>query len=67
MDKSTLDWDVDYFDRFDGHNPSTDPGLGVFQRCDGMFDIPIVGVDIVSVKKKRSSFFTKTLLHGEWI
>ena len=59
MDKSTLDWDVDYFDRFDGHNPSTDPGLGVFQRCDGMLDIHIVGVDIVSIKKKEVHFLQK--------
>ena len=59
VDKSTIDWDVDYFDRFDGHNPSTDPGLGVLQRCDGMFDIPVVGVDIVSIKKKETHILQK--------
>ena len=59
MDKTTLDWDVDYFDRFDGHSPSTDPGLGVFQRCDGMLDIPIVGIDIVSIQKKEVHFLQK--------
>ena len=53
--KTTIDWDVDYFDRFIEHHTDTDPGLGVFQNCDDKFDIKIVGVDIVSVKK--------TLLH----
>jgi hypothetical protein len=53
--RTTINWDVDYFTRFDGHNPNTDPGLGVFQKCCGKFDVKIVGVDIVTVKK--------TLLH----
>ena len=55
MDKTTIDWDIDYFSRFMEHNPDTDPGMGVFQKCDGMFDIPVVGVDIISIEK--------TLLH----
>ena len=59
MDKSTIDWDVDYFERFLEHNPSTDPGMGVFQKCDGMFDVPVVGVHIVSIKKKKLNSLQK--------
>ena len=55
MDKTTIDWDIDYFSRFLEHDPTSDPGMGVFQKCDGMFDIPVVGVDIISIEK--------TLLH----
>ena len=52
MDKTRIDWDIDYFSRFVGHNPDTDPGMGVFQNCDGMFNIPVVGVNIISIEKK---------------
>ena len=51
MDKTTIDWDVDYFTRFVEHDPNTDPGMGVFQCCDGMFNIPVVGVNIVNIEK----------------
>ena len=51
MEKTTIDWDVDYFSRFVNHDPNTDPGMGVFQNCDGTFDIDVVGVDIVNTKK----------------
>ena len=51
MDKTKIEWDVDYFIRFVEHNPNTDPGMGVFQHCDGMFNIPVVGVNIVNIEK----------------
>ena len=51
MDKTKIEWDVDYFSRFVEHNPNTDPGMGVFQYCDGMFNIPVVGVNIVNIEK----------------
>ena len=51
MDTTKIDWDIDYFSRFVGHNPSTDPGVGVHQKCDGVFDIPVVGIDIVSIEE----------------
>ena len=50
---------MDYFERFLEHNPSTDPGMGVFQKCDGMFDVPVVGVHIVSIKKKKLNSLQK--------
>ena len=62
MDKSTIDWDVDYFERFLEHHPSTDPGMGVFQKCDGMFDVPVVGVHIVSIKKKKNLIVYKNVI-----
>lgn len=43
---------MDYFSRFVDHNPNTDPGMGLFQSCDGKFTIHVVGVDIVNVEKK---------------
>ena len=52
MDKTTIDWDIDYFSCFVEHNPNNDPGMGVFQNCDGVFDIPVVGVNIISVEKR---------------
>ena len=55
MDKTKIDWDIDYFSRFVEHNPNTDPGMGVFQNCDGIFNISVVGVDIITIEK--------TLLH----
>ena len=51
MDKTRIDWDVDYFTRFVEHDPNTDPGVGVFQYCDDMFNIPVVGVNIVNIEK----------------
>ena len=51
MDKTKIEWDVDYFTRFVEHNPNTDPGMGVFQCCDGMFSIPVVGMNIVNIEK----------------
>ena len=53
VSKSKIDWDVDYFERFVEHNPHTDPGMGVYQNCDGKYDIPVVGVDIVSVDSNK--------------
>ena len=55
MDKTTIDWDIDYFSRFMEHNPDTDPGMGVFHKCDGVFNISVVGIEIVNIEK--------TLLH----
>ena len=55
MDKTRIDWDIDYFSRFMEHNPDTDPGMGVFQKCDGIFNISVVGIEIVNMEK--------TLLH----
>ena len=52
VDKTRIDWDVDYFSRFDEHNPNTDPGLGVFQNVDGTFNLSVVGSNIVCIKKK---------------
>ena len=43
---------MDYFIRFCEHNPSTDPGMGVFQRVQGSFEIPVIGQNIVSIEKK---------------
>ena len=51
MDVTRIPWDVDYFKRFVDHDPDNDEGLGVFQKCPGTIDIPIVGRDIVSVEK----------------
>ena len=34
------------------HDPDQDPGLGLFQRCDGQFDLEVVGENIVSVNRK---------------
>ena len=52
MDTSRIDWDHDYFSRFVDHDPDTDTGLGVYQNCDGQFDVPVVGVDIVNIEKQ---------------
>lgn len=52
VDKSTIDWDHDYFSRFVDHDPDIDPGLGVYQNCDGQFDLSIVGTDIVNTQKQ---------------
>lgn len=52
MSTSTIDWDYDYFSRFVDHDPDTDTGLGVYQNCDGQFDISVVGKNIVSIEKK---------------
>ena len=46
-------WDVDYFSRFVDHDPTADPGLGLFQNTDGMFDLPVIGPNIVSILKKN--------------
>ena len=46
-------WDFDYFERFDGHDPSSDPCLGLFQRETGEFDIQFTGDDIVSIHKSK--------------
>ena len=51
VDETKIDWDVDYFSRFVGHDPNTDPGLGVFQNYHGKFDILVVDVDIVTIDK----------------
>ena len=44
--------DVDYFIRFAGHNPKTDPGMGLYQNCYGQFDIDVVGKDVVSIDRR---------------
>ena len=51
--KTQLDWDEDYFTRFTHHNPTTDPGLGLFQSIDGKFDLPVVGPNIVNIQKQN--------------
>jgi len=51
VDKTTIDWDVDFFSRFLEHDPDTDPGMGVFQNCDGRYDIPVIGENIISIHK----------------
>ena len=43
---------MDYFLRFPHRNPHTDPGMGVFQRGKGSFEIPVVGPNILSINKK---------------
>ena len=53
VDKTKIDWDIDYFSRFVGHDPNTDPGMGLYQNRHGKFNIPIVGVNIISVEKKH--------------
>ena len=45
--------DYDYFDRFEGHDPRTDPCLGLFQRETGQFDMPFLGDDIVSIHRNQ--------------
>ena len=52
VDTTKIDWDEDYFSRFVHHNPTTDPGLGLFQNSNGTFDIPVIGPNIVSIEKK---------------
>jgi hypothetical protein len=32
VSETKLPLDLDYFTRFEGHNPTNDPGLGLFQR-----------------------------------
>ena len=53
MGTTKIDWDVDYFSRFVDHDPTADPGLGLFQNTDGMFDLPVIGPNIVSILKKN--------------
>lgn len=61
MDKTRIDWDVDYFSRFDFHNPSTDPGMGVFQNTDGTFDLPVIGSNIVCIEKKTFTHYKNVI------
>ena len=49
VDKTQIDWDEDYFSRFVHHNPTTDPGMGVFQNTNGKFYISVIGPNIVSI------------------
>ena len=53
VDKTKIDWNEDYFNRFVYHDTKTDPGLGLFQSTDGIFDLPVVGPNIVSIEKRN--------------
>ena len=61
MSTSTIDWDYDYFSRFVDHDPDTDTGLGVYQNCDGQFDISVVGKNIVSIEKNYFTLYKKDI------
>ena len=52
VSKTNVPRDLDYFERFDGHSPTNDPCLGLFQRECGKFDIPVVGLNIVSILRE---------------
>ena len=53
VDNTTLEWDLDYFRGVKGHNPRTDPRMGVFQNHDGKFDLHVMSEDIISIPKKN--------------
>ena len=53
VDKTTLEWDFDYFRGLKGHNPRTDPRMGVFQNHDGQFNLLVIGDDIISIEKTK--------------
>ena len=53
VSRTEVPWDLQYFDRFEGHNPRTDPCMGLFQRVTGQFDMTFVGENIVSILRSE--------------
>ena len=53
VDDTKLEWDLDYFRGVKGHNPRTDPRMGVFQNHDGKFNLDVMSDDIISIPKKN--------------
>ena len=53
VQKSKLLWEIGYFDRFQDHDPYTDPHLGLFQTHYGKFNISVIGNDIISIPKSE--------------
>ena len=53
VDKTRLEWDLDYFRGVKGHNPRTDPRMEVFQNHHGKFNLDVMSDNIIFMSKKN--------------